>query len=236
MSPREAAGRPSRGCPYCRKDAPLVYRGILASCSACGRPRLPLSGPSVNLAGQGRQVGGVVARVLGWLVLAGGVTLGLMVLGVFLAFGAAVPGLLVSLPVLGLSSAIGYAMLRSGRDLKKTGEDEERRTKVQAILAYAANRGGAVTAWDVAQQLSMLPKHADALLTELAKTYPDHVAVDIDERTGTVLYRFDEEGRVRTRVEDARFRVEPPPPLAEPMPELDAYGEEPAPAARRAAR
>jgi hypothetical protein len=192
----------------------------------------------VNLAGQGRQVGGVVARAFGWLVLAGGLTLGLMFLGIFLAFGAVVPGLFVSLPIIGMSSAIAYAMLRGGKDLKSAGEDEEKRTKVQAILAYAANRGGAVTAWDVAQQLSILPKRADELLTELAKTYPDHVAVDIDEQTGTVLYRFDEEGRVRMRVEDARFRVEPPPapPLAEPMPDLDAYAEEPQRVQRRAAR
>jgi hypothetical protein len=195
----------------------------------------------VNLAGQGRQVGGAVARAFGWAVLLGGLSLGLMILGIFLAFGAVIPGLFVALPIIGLSSAIGYAMLRGGRDLKSAGEDEEKRTKVQAILAYAANRGGAVTAWDVAQQLSLLPKTADELLTELAKTYPDHVAVDIDEQTGTVLYRFDERGGVRARIDDARFRVEAPaaPPLAQPMPDLeyadDAYASE-APAPRRAVR
>ena len=59
-----------RVCPYCQNDAPVVYRGMVAYCTACGavRPAV-LPTKSINLAGQPSKVGGIVAKVFGWLVL-----------------------------------------------------------------------------------------------------------------------------------------------------------------------
>src|SRR5437667_81825 len=28
-------------CPHCRQNAPVVYRGLMAYCTACGQPRTP---------------------------------------------------------------------------------------------------------------------------------------------------------------------------------------------------
>ena len=51
-------------CPRCRQNAPIVYRGVNAFCTACGAPRSVLANTSVNLAGQPSKVGGQVTRVL----------------------------------------------------------------------------------------------------------------------------------------------------------------------------
>ena len=50
-------------CPHCRQNAPIVYRGVLAYCTACGAPRPPFSAKSIDLAGQPSKIGGAVARV-----------------------------------------------------------------------------------------------------------------------------------------------------------------------------
>ena len=59
-------------CPHCGQAAPLVYRGVLAYCSACGQLRGPLTGGSVNHAGSLSKAGGTVAKVFGWLARVGG--------------------------------------------------------------------------------------------------------------------------------------------------------------------
>ncbi|MEO6418086.1 MAG: hypothetical protein ABIP39_01665, partial [Polyangiaceae bacterium] len=55
-----------------------MYRGVLAYCTACGQLRVPLAGPAVNLAGQPSQIGGSVAKILGWLVLGVGVVVAVL--------------------------------------------------------------------------------------------------------------------------------------------------------------
>jgi NADH pyrophosphatase NudC (nudix superfamily) len=59
-------------CPRCGEDAPLVYRDYVAHCSACGATRVPLAAPAVAMAGKPSQVGGTVAKIVGWIVLACG--------------------------------------------------------------------------------------------------------------------------------------------------------------------
>lgn len=202
-------------CPHCRKDAPIVYRGVAAYCTACAGARLPLTASSVNLAGRSWQVTGQVARVLGWLVLAGGLSVALMVLGLLLAIFPGVLGAtLFAAPIAAASVGAGVWLLRSGRTLQSAGKGTEHRTKAQAIFALAQYRGGVVSAWDVSAALAIPPAQADALLTDLAKTSPDHVAVEIDESSGALFYRVDATGRVRMRVFDDRVRAAPA--VAEP--------------------
>lgn len=177
-------------CPHCRQNAPLVYRGISAFCTACGAPRMPLANASVNLAGQTSKVGGTVARVFGWLVLAGGLLLALFVAGIMAivsAPGAWILGINGSIALVTMIAA--WAILRGGKALTKSGETEELAMKNQAIFALANTRNGILRPWDVAQALQVTPKEADDILTKLAKEQSDHVTIDVDSE-GNVLYRF----------------------------------------------
>jgi hypothetical protein len=165
-----------------------VYRGVSAYCTACGSPRVPLATTSVTLAGQPSKVGGTVARVAGWIVLAGGWFFAALVAGLILFLGGDWAALIAGGPIALITSISAYALLRSGRQLKKSGDDTELATKNQAIFALANLRGGVLKAWDVAQALSVTPKEADDILTKLAKEHPDYVTVDIDD-DGNILYR-----------------------------------------------
>src|SRR5262245_60060733 len=103
-------------CPHCRQNAPVIYRGIVAYCTACGAVRPPLTGSSLNLAGKGSRVGGTVAKVFGWLVLGIGGTVGLILLALLQwIFPEGIAGLLVGLPVLVLSAIVSTLLLLSGR-------------------------------------------------------------------------------------------------------------------------
>jgi hypothetical protein len=177
-------------CPRCRQNAPLVYRGLTAYCSACGAPRLPLTSSSVTHAGKPSKVGGTVARVFGWLVLAGGLGLALLLgLGLFLLFPEGIAWLVVSAPIATLTALFSFLLLKSGRGLQQLGEGEQKSARSRAIFALAQNRGGMVTANDVAQSLDIRPEEADALLTEMAKTTPDQVTLEMDD-AGGIYYRF----------------------------------------------
>jgi hypothetical protein len=177
-------------CPHCGKNAPIVHRGLTAYCTACGRPRPPLSGKAVDLAGKPSQVGGVVAGVLGWMVLLGGGFVALL-LALLLAwiFPASLAPWAVGLPIGLLSFTVGLLLLLGGRKLRKSGTEAERAARTQALFSFAANRGGVITARDAASALDMPAEDADALLTELAKTRSDEVGVEIGER-GEILYVF----------------------------------------------
>jgi hypothetical protein len=174
-------------CPRCGREAPIVYRGIVPYCTACGALRAPLSSPSVNLAGKPSRVGGTFASVLGWLVLACGGSLALGVFLLFLAFHALAVGLAIALPILIVVLVMGIALVRSGRSLSSSGVEAERSTREQALLAMAAHRG-AVTATDAARALGVGTAEADAMLTAMAKREPDRVAVDVDDQ-GVIWYR-----------------------------------------------
>lgn len=177
-------------CPRCRQNAPIVYRGVSAYCTACGAPRLPLTGTSVNLAGQPSKVGGTVARVFGWLILAAGWLAALTIMAVLqLVAPGGWAGYAIGAPIALIASIMAWALLRSGRQLKESGDAAEIATKNQAIFALAQTKNGVLTAWDVSRYLNVTPQEGDAILTKLAKESSDHVTIDVDDE-GRILYRF----------------------------------------------
>jgi hypothetical protein len=197
---------------------------------------MPLAANSVNLAGQPSKVGGTVARVFGWLVLAFGWLAALLIGGLlFAAFGSAsIAHWIVGGPIAIIASLIAYGLLKSGKQLEASGKLAEMTTKNQAFFALANARGGVLTAWDLAQSIATTPQEADDTLTKLAKEYPDHVSVDIDDN-GTVLYRFPSVHwqKMRVAAPAPNVRVGTPEPPGEP---IDEELEVPGPAARRHAR
>jgi len=223
-------------CPRCGQNAPIVYKGIAAYCTACGAARIPLTEKSVNLAGQPAQIGGTLARIVGWLVLGGGLFLALLLGAILQAiFPVSVAGFVVGGGIAIGTIALAMVILRGGKSLREGGVSEEKSARTQAIFAMAPMRGGIVRPYDVAMALQISLEAADAILTDLAKTKPEHVSLEIDDQGG-VYYRIDSSGRGRVRVDafDARVRASqarvamPGEPLEEP--------EEEQARARRAAR
>jgi hypothetical protein len=205
-------------CPNCRSSAPIVYRGVLAYCTSCGAPRVPLTAKSTNLAGKPSIIGGALTRVLGWIVLSGGVALGLALLGIFQAiFPAGFAGFAVGVPIIVLAILFGTLLLRGGRSLESTGVSAQRETRTAAIFSLAESRGGIVTAEGVGAALGLSTENADGLLTTLAKSNPEHVVLEIDEQGG-VFYRVSARGLSRVQSFDEKLRVAqsaPPAPSAE---------------------
>jgi hypothetical protein len=197
---------------------------------------MPLAANSVSFAGQPSKVGGTVARVFGWMVLAGGwlvaICFALLIMALSPAGMASVPAWILGGIIGVIASLVAYGLLRGGRQLKDSGQLAEMTTKNQAIFALANTKGGVLTAWDLAQSIMTTPQEADDILTKLAKEYPDHVAVDIDD-VGTVLYRF-------PSVHWQKMRVAPPSPnvrVGAPEPDpVEAEEELEVPAQRRHAR
>jgi hypothetical protein len=220
-------------CPHCRQNAPIVYRGIAAYCTACGQPRLPLVAKSVNLAGQPSQVGGTLTRVLGFIVLFAGLAVALVVFGILAIF---VPALwiaaAVGAPLAVLAGLAAWGIIRSGRSLEKSGLTEQRRTQMEAVFALARNEKAPLSAQKVSAALGIPYAHADELLTDLAKRHPELASVEIDDQGG-VFYRIDA-GTPRLRVAPSpspKTRVEPWTEAAELL--VDELAEE---AERRSAR
>ncbi len=176
-------------CPHCGRSAPIVYRGVVPYCTACGQLRAPLANRSVNLAGKPLKVGGVVASAVGWIVLTAGVTVALALFLVLYALGAMTIGLALALPVLAVTAVIGIMLVAGGKSMGKSGTETQRATREEAVFGLAGHRGGLLTALDVAAALDLPPPEADALLTAMAKRDPDRIAVDVDDQ-GTVLFRF----------------------------------------------
>ena len=175
-------------CPHCGRDAPIVYRGVVPYCTACGALRAPLATPSINLAGKPSRVGGTVASIAGWLVLLVGLSvalgLGLLLWAIF----SGVVAVAVTMPLALITAVVGFVLLRSGRFLRRSGADAERATRDQALLSMAGHHGP-VTAVDAARLLNVTVATADAMLTELAKRDPERIAVDVDDQ-GVVWYRL----------------------------------------------
>jgi hypothetical protein len=208
-------------CPHCGRDAPIVYRGVVPYCTACGALRAPLATPSINLAGKPSRVGGTVASIAGWLVLLVGLSvalgLGLLLWAIF----SGVVAVAVTMPLALITAVVGFVLLRSGRYLRRSGADAERATRAQALLSMAGHHGP-VTAVDAARLLNVTVATADAMLTELAKREPEQLAVDVDDQ-GVVWYRlarpFSEGALATGEHEPERVRVgeagEPDGPPAE---------------------
>ncbi len=175
-------------CPHCHQNAPIAYRGLSAYCTACGHPRAVLSATSVNMAGKTSQVGGVVVKTLGYLVLGGGLFVALL-FGLLFTLVSGTAGLVAGLSIAILTLLFAIPMLRGGKKLAATGDDEKKKQQTQAVFALAANRGGILRPSDVATSLQLTVEAGDKLLTDLAKTRADEVDVDVTEQ-GEVVYKF----------------------------------------------
>ncbi len=181
-------------CSSCGKDAPIVYRGVVAYCTACGRPRLPLADRSVNLAGRPSRVGGTVANVFGWVVIAGGLITALLLGALFQAiFPAGIFGWVLGIVIGLISSVFGGSLVWGGKSLHKSGTAVRNDTQERALFALAQHRGGILTAQDVATALGMTATEADALLTHYAKTDPDRVKLEVDDN-GLITFVFPQHG------------------------------------------
>jgi len=169
-------------CPHCGQAAPLVYRGVLAYCTACGQLRGPLTGSSVNHAGQVSKAGGAVAQTFGWLSLAAGIVLAL--------FFGAVLGWWPVAGILGALSLTAFAFwMWAGRALARRGRRSEVETKESAVHSLAASRRGELRGADLVQSLGLGKADADALLEAMSKAHPDDISLEIDEQGG-LYYLF----------------------------------------------
>jgi hypothetical protein len=194
-------------CPSCRRSAPIVYRGVLAYCTACGQPRIPLTSKSTNLAGKASIIGGGLTRVAGWIVLAGGTAIGLAMLGILQAiFPAGFAGWAVGGPIIAIAVVVGTLLLRGGKSLESSGVAEQRDTHTSAIFQLAEHNQNTVTAAQVAAAIGISTQSADDLLTSLAKAQPDHVVLEVDEQ-GNVFYRVSARGLSRVASFDEKLRV-----------------------------
>lgn len=193
-------------CPHCHQNAPVVYKGVFAFCSACNRPRAPFSGKALAFAGQPSKVGGQVGRAVGLLLLVFGL---LAAAGSMLFFQLLVPdkniGYAVGLPIALVSVVVSGLLLISSRRLRRLGSDVERQTQLEALYALAINRGGTLTALDAGRALQIDVARIDALLNDLAKTQPEHVSLEFDD-SGQAFYLFSHAG-TRPHPFGAKYRV-----------------------------
>lgn len=191
-------------CPHCGQNAPVVYRGVTAYCAACGQVRVPLTGSSLQMAGQPSRFGSIVARVLGWIVLGLGLSIALGIGALaHLVFPSGVVGLAVGGPIAVLSLVVGLLLLRGGKRLDEKGASAEKHARAQALFALAAHKGGTLSALDASQALDIPLAAAESFLQALAKEDYERVTVDVNG-AGTLVYRFVVPTRVRVDPEVAR--------------------------------
>jgi hypothetical protein len=164
-----------------------VARGLATYCVACGRARSPLGGVPVNVAGQPSRIGGTIAGVFGWIVLAGGLAAAALVAAILqFVLPAGFLGWAIGGVILFVALAIALPLLVGGGALRKAGARRQRQAAETAIHALATRRGGVVTAAEVAGTLGVPEPEADALLTELAKEGRD-VRLEVDD-DGRIFY------------------------------------------------
>jgi hypothetical protein len=187
-----------------------VLRGIEARCTACGAARAPFVTPSVTHAGTPSRVGGLLALVSGWALLVMGFSLSAFL---WLLLHAIWPQSVVAwafaLPVAMLSLFFGGGLVFGGKRLHKSGENAQKRARIEAIRALVAHRAGMVTAAEAAQALNVSEQESDALLTELAKDPDQNVSLEVDDE-GRIRYLFGvAEQRWRVLEEQAARAEEP---------------------------
>lgn len=193
-------------CPHCHQNAPVLYKGVFAFCSACDKPRAPFSGKALAFAGQPSKVGGRLGRVLGTLILIFGALLAAaLVLFFQLLWPAKNIGYALGAPIALASVVVGTVLMILSNRLGRAGAEAERQTRVEAIYALAVNRNGMLTTADTARTLQLDPNAVDSLLNELAKTEPEYVSLEIDEQ-GQPFYLFSRAG-TRPHPFGAKYRV-----------------------------
>src|SRR4051812_303184 len=123
-------------CPHCHQNAPIVYKGVFAFCSACDQPRAPFSGRALAFAGQPSKLGGRVGRAMGVLLLVFGL---LASAGSMLFFQLLLPdkniGYAIGLPIALISVVISSVLLISSSRLRRLGADVERQARLEALYA-----------------------------------------------------------------------------------------------------
>jgi len=195
-------------CPHCQQSAPIVYKGVFAFCSACGQPRAPFSGKALAFAGKPSKLGGRVGRALGVLVLGFGLLLAaVLMLSLQLLWPAQNIGYALGLPVALVSMVVSALLLFASRRLGRAGADAERQAQLEALYALAVNRAGTLTSADAARSLQLDAAQVEALLSDLAKTQPDYVSLELDEE-GQPFYLFSRAG-ARPQPFGAKYRVGP---------------------------
>jgi len=193
-------------CPHCHQNAPILYKGVFAFCSACDRPRAPFSAKALAFAGQPSKVGGRVGRVVGALVLILGLLLAAALMLFFqLLWPAQNIGYALGSPVALISVVIGTLFLIASGRLGRAGAEAERQARVEAVYALAVNRNGMLTVADTARSLQLNPADVEALLSELSKTESDYVSLEFDEQ-GQPFYLFSRAG-TRPHPFGAKYRV-----------------------------
>jgi hypothetical protein len=167
-----------------------VFRGLETRCAACGALRVPLTAPSVGLAGQPSRVGGFAALLLGAFVLFVGLS---FALGLGLLLHSIWPGALVgwavALPFSTATLFFGFLLIWGGRKLRRQGTAKQLAVRRDAMRALLSHRGGAVTPEQAASALAISAAEADATLTELAREAATEVRLDVDG-TGQLRYDF----------------------------------------------
>jgi len=183
----------------------------------------------LNIAGKPSRIGGAAAKFVGC---------GVFVIGLALALGTGLlgqsifPGSYVgfafAIPIGIITLAVALTLWLGGRKLRRSGTKKQRRAQLQTVRALAEHQDGSVTAADVARAISVQPKHADEMLTELAQDPDGDVSLDLDD-DGTVRYWFgrdmhDERWRLRTA--DGRFAAAEEQLAKEAAAEQEALAEE----------
>lgn len=169
----------------------------------CGAKRIPFTARTVNLAGQPAKVGGIAARIFGWVTLVFGssVALGLMLILQAL-WPAGWLGYAVAIPIALLTLAVSLTAIIGGKALGQYGKRSELSAQHETIRALAQHRKGWVTAAEVARALGVREAEADQMLTDLAKR-GDDVSLDLTD-DGRIVYLF---GIGHEALGDARWRI-----------------------------
>jgi len=198
-------------CPSCGQNAPLVYRGVSAFCSACGKPRAPFTANAVNLKGKPAKIGGTVAAVAGWIVLFGSLAVAL-VLGAILQaiFAGAVVGWVIGGLIATVGVAVALLLLFGGRALRRSGTNAAESARADALGTLAAYHKGIITSRDAAEALGVPVDQADAYLTSLAKLPDSGITLEVDDE-GKITYRFARYAPEPAWPGDAKVRVDAPP-------------------------
>jgi hypothetical protein len=198
----------------------------------------------VNLAGKPAKLGGTVASVVGWAVMA--VTLGIaLILGAILQalFPAAVVGWAVGGVLSALGVAAGLVLLMGGKFLAKRGDQAALTARREAVLALAQTHAGILRPPAVATALGLSPAEAENILTGFSRDPASGITLEVDS-DGKLYYRVIEIASLTPWRAPAPAVAAPPPPGApgggvrvggtqvsdEPL--VDALSEDPEPPTR----
>jgi hypothetical protein len=212
-------------CPHCGQNAPLVYRGVSAFCTACGQPRVPFTANAVNLKGKPAKIGGALASVFGWVLLFGTMAASLIVWGVLQSlFPDAAAGWLLGGVIATIGGVASTVLLLGGRALRRTGTSAAEAARLDALGTLAAHHKGNITAQNASEALGCPYEEADAFLTAMAKRPESGVSLEIDDE-GKIYYRFARYAPAPVWAGDAKVRIDAAPaPEAAPAAKAEPPG------------